>query len=135
MVYAQDVDFAIIPASDTGQQGIINDVKSIANSPGNVWGRYKEISQKKRSLWDQLASWVMTWDTLLDYVVYLIKFLSQLGLVIGAIMFIYAGYMYATSVMGGDASKWDTAIKHAIVWVVVISFSYAIMKILTNMFL
>ncbi|NOZ44414.1 MAG: hypothetical protein GXP45_04725 [bacterium] len=50
MVYAQDVDFAIIPASDTGQQGIINDVKSIANSPGNVWGRYKEISQKKRSL-------------------------------------------------------------------------------------
>ncbi|NOZ44413.1 MAG: hypothetical protein GXP45_04720 [bacterium] len=47
----------------------------------------------------------MTWDTLLDYVVYLIKFLSQLGLVIGAIMFIYAGYMYATSVMGGDASK------------------------------
>ena len=40
----------------------------------------------------------MNWDTLLNYVVYLMRFLNQIGILIGAIMILYAGYLYATSV-------------------------------------
>jgi len=52
---------------------------------------------------NQLASGIMTRDTLLDYVVYFVRFLSQIGLVIGGIMIIYAGYAYATEIFGGKA--------------------------------
>lgn len=135
-VSAKDLDFAIVPEAEMSDDAVINDVKSLANSPWSVWDKYKEISSNdKRSLGDKLSSGIMTRDTLLDYVVYLIKFMSQLWLVVGAVMFIYAGYMYATDIMWWDASKWKKAIKYAIVWVVVLSFSYAIMKILTNMFI
>ena len=79
-----------------------------------------------------MASGIMTWDTLLDYVVYVVKFLSQIGLLIGAIMIIYAGYMYATEIFGGKPSAGKEAIQNAIIGVLVISFSYAIMKLLTS---
>ena len=85
---------------------------------------------------DQLASGIMTWDTLLDYVVYLVRFLSQIGIVIGVVMIIYAGYLYATSVFSaGNMTKGKSAITNAIIGVLVIAFSYAIMKLLTSAFL
>ncbi|MEI8091155.1 MAG: hypothetical protein WCG98_02665 [bacterium] len=83
-----------------------------------------------------MASGIMTRETLLDYVVYIVRFLSQIGLVIGALMIIYAGYLYATSVFsGGNVAKGNTAIKNAIIGVIVVAFSYAIMKLLTSAFL
>ena len=80
----------------------------------------------------------MTWDTLLDYVVYVVRFLSQIGLLIGAAMVIYAGYLYATSVCSGSDSgvgKGKEAVSKAIIGVVVIASAYAIMRILTTAFL
>ena len=51
VVGAEDVDFAIIPQSEVSESQVINDVKDLANSPGHVWDRYKELSQdKNRSL-------------------------------------------------------------------------------------
>jgi len=51
-------------------------------------------------------------------------------------MIIYAGYKYASWVFTGDASKWwKDAIKWAIYGILIIIFSYAIMKILLAMFL
>ncbi len=136
LVRAQNVDFEIIPSSEVSNEKVMKDVKELADSPGSVRDKYKEkASDDKRGLWEKLASWIMTRDTLLDYVVYLIKFLSQLWLVVWAVMFIYAWYMYATDIMWWDASKWKDAMKYAIIGVVVLSFSYAIMKILTNMFI
>jgi len=134
-VYAQDVDFAIIPEADNA--GIIDEVEKVAQKPGEVMDTYKEIANKQwRTLWDKMASWIMNWDTILDYVVYLVKFLSQLGLLVGACMFIYAGYLYASSVFsGGDAGNANKAVKNAIIWIVVLSFSFAILKILTSMFI
>ena len=52
----------------------------------------------KDSVGNQLASGIMTRNTLLDYTVYLVRFLSQLGLVIGGLMIIYAGYLYASTI-------------------------------------
>ncbi|MDR0370192.1 MAG: hypothetical protein LBH96_07025 [Candidatus Peribacteria bacterium] len=45
-----------------------------------------------------MAGGIMNRKTLLEYVAYLIRFLSQIGLVIGAAMIIYAGYQYAITI-------------------------------------
>jgi hypothetical protein len=51
-------------------------------------------------------------------------------------MVIYAGYIYASSVFSwGNASKGNEAIQNAITGILVIAFSYAIMKLLTSAFI
>lgn len=78
----------------------------------------------------------MTWDTVLDYVTYLIRFLGQIGLLIGALMIVYAGYLYASSVFADtDPGAGKQAIRYAVIGVLVISFAYGIMRILTNAFI
>jgi hypothetical protein len=92
--------------------------------------------ENKNQLGDQFASGIMTRNTLLNYVVYLVRFLSEIGLLIGGVMVIYAGYMYAMTVFGGgDATKGNKAITNAIIGILVIAFSYAIMKLLTSAFI
>jgi hypothetical protein len=91
-------DFEIIPkASDDGT------VKKAVNDVSNAGGSVRDIYNKKakdmeNNLGNQMASGIMTRDTLLDYIVYGVRFLSQIGLVIGGFMVIYAGYIYASSV-------------------------------------
>jgi divalent metal cation (Fe/Co/Zn/Cd) transporter len=76
----------------------------------------------------------MTRDTILDYAVLLLRFLSQVGLMIGGIMIVYAGYRYILNVL--EAAEPDPSlIKNAIIGIMVIIFSYAIMRILTRAFL
>lgn len=143
-VVANAQDFHIIP-DETNPNLTEKDVKDIGNfrsSPENsskdIWDVYNEKAYNKdgesRELWDRLASWVLTWDDLLDYVVYLVMFLSQIGLVVWAVMIIYAWYSYASYIFSGTEAT-TKPIKYAIIGVVVVSFSYAIIKILTNMFL
>jgi hypothetical protein len=51
-------------------------------------------------------------------------------------MIIYAGYLYASSIFESwNMAKGKTAITNAIIGVLVIAFSYAIMKLLTSAFL
>lgn len=130
-----DVEFGILPEKDKTDQELANIITGISQTWGNVVNEYNKQASGL-SLPDQLATWIMNWDTIIYYLVYLIKFLSQLGMFIGGIMIIYAWYLYATSIFGW---KWETtakqAIKNAIIWVVVITFAYAIMKIFTAMFL
>jgi len=127
-------DFEIIPkAGDT--KNVIDAVSGV----GAQWGKVRDTYNKKAgelNLWEQMASGIMTRDTLLDYVVYLVRFLSQIGLVIGVVMIIYAGYLYATSIFNPSGmSKGKSAIINAIIGVLVVAFSYAIMKLLTSAFL
>lgn len=106
-----------------------------------VWDEYNKQAadyQKENDLAAQMASGIFTWDTLLDYLAYLIKFLSEIGIFVGACFIVYAGYLYATSIFNSDSwatSKGNTAIKNAIIGVLVITFSYAIMKAITAAFL
>lgn len=129
-------NFEIIPESNNPSK-VVEAVESV----GNVWWSVRDTYNKKAnslswSVGDQLASGIMTRETLLDYIVYLVRFLSQIGLVIGVAMIIYAGYLYATSIFSAsNMSKGKSALTNAIIGVVVIAFSYAIMKILTSAFL
>jgi hypothetical protein len=83
-----------------------------------------------------MATGIMSWKTILDYIVYLVRFLSQIGLVIGALMIIYAGYQYATYIFTGKGTtEGKKAIQYAITGVLVIIFAYAIMRLFTALFL
>ncbi len=103
-------------------------------SEWKVWENYNKAS-KNISVWNAFASWVFSWDTIFSFLKHIAKVLSEIWLVIGAGMIIYAGYKYASGVFTGDASKWwKDAIKWAIYGVLIVIFSYAIMKILLAMF-
>ena len=128
-------EFEIIPQAteDVGAA-----VESIS-----VWGevrnRYDKIAsgyQAEGKLWEAFASWVFTWSLVLDYIVYGIRFLSQAGIFVWALMIIYAGYIYASSIFTGkETGWWKKAITNAITGVLVIAFSYAIMKLVTSAFI
>ncbi len=132
---SQSNDFEIIPKA-TSQQTVTNAVNDVGSEGGNVRDNYNTQAKKLNNVGDQMASGIMTRDTLLDYVVYLIKFLSQLGILIWVLMIIYAGYLYASSIFdASNMSKGKSAITNAVIWVLVVAFSYAIMKLLTSAFL
>ena len=110
---------------------------------GSVWDEYKNVAYwekvwwantrawSDRSLGDQLASGIMTWDTLLDYAVYLVKFIWQLALLAWALWIIYYGYVKAT-----EHLKWSGGWKlwMIVVGILVISFAYVIIKMVWSMF-
>jgi hypothetical protein len=51
-------------------------------------------------------------------------------------MIIYAWYIYASSAFNGSDASWGKkAITNAIIWILVIVFSYAIMKLITSAFI
>jgi len=78
----------------------------------------------------------MNWDTILDYAAYLVKFLANIAIVIGSATVIYAGYLYVMAGYNGDQSaQANSAIKYAVIGIVIVIFSYAIMRILISAFL
>ena len=124
--FAQSLE--IIPQATDPQQ-VATDVESVAVW-GKVWEKYNTVVNSKRSLSDQLSSGIMDWTTILDYFARFIKYLSQIGIFIGSCFVIYAWYVYATAIFqnNGKVTDGNTAIKNAILGVIVKTFSYAIMK-------
>ena len=128
-------DYEIIPKASSGGK-VEEAVKAVGEEGGSVRDTYNEKADELNTVGDQMASGIMTRDTLLDYIVYLVRFLSQIGIVIGVMMVIYAGYLYASSIFSpGNMTKGKSALTNAIIGVLVVAFSYAIMKLLTSAFL
>jgi len=116
----------------------IPELNIVVDAIGATWGKVMQTYREKAnelSLSEQMATGIMNRTTILDYIVYLVKFLSQIGLLIGAVMIIYAGYIYATNIFGGKESNANSAIKYALIGVIVITFSYAIIRFFTALFL
>lgn len=90
------------------------------------------MSNKKERLALQLSTGIMNWDTLLDYIVYLAKFIGQLGLLIAALVFILMGYKKAVEAFGGSAKS---PIAMVIKGLLIIIFAYFIVRMLYNAFL
>jgi len=130
--------FFVIP-EQSSDGTVIDAVRSVSSGDGTVRDRYNQQADGLgNNLGDQFASGIMTWDTLIGYVVYLVRFLSQIALVIGAIMIIYAGYIYATGIFsssGDGAAAGNKALRYAVEGIVVVASAYAIMRILTSAFL
>ena len=132
-VFAQNLE--VIPQA-TNMTQVKQDVTDISSQGGHVRDNYNATLAKDRSLSDKLASGVMDWSTILDYFARFVNYLSQLGIFIWACFIVYAGYVYATAVFGSwKVENGKTAIKNAILWVIIITFSYAIMKAVMAAFL
>lgn len=104
-----------------------------------IWEKWKEVQRRyyesstKLTAAQQIDSWIMNWDTIMNYLVFIVQFLSQLGLVVWAGFIIYAGYSYMSSSFSGwKVGKGKTAITNAIIWIIIVIFSYAIMRTLTS---
>ncbi|MCF7835434.1 hypothetical protein K9M48_05330 [Candidatus Gracilibacteria bacterium] len=136
-----DSDFYIIPPSEDANIG--DKVIEIGSEGGNVIEKYKDAAYGEKdangnrpnesnlSLGDQLASGIMNRDTLLDYVTYIVRFLLQIGLVIGAGVMIYLGYQKITEFREFKAG----GIKYVIVGIFIIGFAYVIVRTLVSMFI
>ena len=82
--FAQETALEIIPKWWNKVATAVTEIRS----GWHVRDVYKEKANSNMTLWDQFASWIMTRDTILDYAAYLMKFISQLALLSGAVMFI-----------------------------------------------
>lgn len=132
-------DLHIIPESQMDNAELNTKVKDIAKNPGKVIETYNKTADELSQKWDlgsAFATGIFNRDLVLLYIAYLVQFLSQLGMLIWGVMVVYAGYLYAGTIFGfWDVKKGEGAIKQAIQGILVISFSYAILKILTSMFI
>lgn len=134
VVFAVENNFEIIPESKTN---VSTDVEEVGKAGGHVRDTLNQKAKKYEGSGDvgaQFASGAFTWNTILNYVVYLVRFISQIALVIGAFMIIRAGYKYAAAAFTGKPAGSED-IKNAIIGILIVVFSYAIIKILTEAFL
>lgn len=133
----------IIPKSEWWEDAA-SIVQAVAKWQWTVNERYNEKAAEiakalkgwRADVWKAFETWVINRDTIMAYIVYLMRFINQLGLLIWGIMILYAGYQYAWTIFKfWDATKGKNAIKNATIWILIIVFSYAIWKWLESMFL
>ena len=89
------------------------------------------IAHKNLTFRERWAAWILEVDDIMNYLVIVIQFLSQLWLVVWTIFIMFAWYKYMLSVFNWWKTTAST-LKNAIIWVIIVIFSYAIMKILTS---
>ena len=99
----------------------------------NVWKNYRDIVENDDlSLWDQLASGIMSRDTILDYCAYLAKFIWEVALLAWAVAIIFIWYKRIMKNIIWEAPKWLTLV---VIWLLVIIFAYAIVKLIWSAFI
>ena len=128
--------FNILPELDDKDIERVNtEIKDI----WSVWWYVREnYNEAANRMWEsgntsaQIASWIMNRDTIMNYLVFVVQFMSQLWLVVWTLFIMYAWYEYMLSVF-----KWwklpTETVKNAIIWVIIVIFSYAILKTLTSL--
>lgn len=135
LVFAQsDAKLEIIPKVD---DSVVSETNTdITNTSGGK--SVRDIYNKKAETLnteEQVVTGVMTRDTIFNYLVVVLKFLSQGWLLVWGLMFVYTGYKYIMSIITGDGEPSKNNIKYAIYGILIIIFSYAIMRLLTRAFL
>lgn len=139
-------DWTIIPEANSDltwwklidwQQVITEALKNVSTEDGKPFvDKYNEQAKELEwNLWAQIWSWIMNWNTVLDYIAHIINFISNLALVVAALSIIYAWYIYATQVFTGNVNKWKDAIVKALQWTLFVIWAYAILRLLVFMFL
>lgn len=132
-----DVKFEIIPKVNSGDLQNVNttildsndDIRDIYNKQADTLGAQDGGTAL------QVASGVMNRDTIINYAIMVLRFLSQLWLLIWWLMIVYTGWKYIMAVITGDSAPSSELIKNAIIGILVIIFSYAILRILYRAFL
>lgn len=125
--------FEIMPKLTDEEVGEVEQaIKDIWNTGNKVWDTYNQKASELKTS-QQIASWIMNRDTIMNYLVFIVQFLSQLWLVVWVWFIMYGWYRYIISVFEWwRTDKAKPAITNAIIWVIVVIFSFAIMRILTS---
>lgn len=97
----------------------------------NVRTNYR-LAVKELSLSERFAAWTFTRDDIPLLLSLIVGFLSELWLVVWVIFIIYAWYKYMISIFNWLQTP-TSAIRNAIIWVLIVIFSYAILKTLTSL--
>ena len=105
-------------------------IAEIWSTGWHVWDNYNKNAEQI-STEDQITSWIMNWNTIMNYLVFFVQFLSQLWLVVWAAFIIYAWYKYMTNSFWWKSVP-SATIRNAIIWILIVIFSYAIMRTLTS---
>lgn len=129
---AQEVEWlAIAPKLTTGEVEHTNRrINFLWSNPWELRRNYHK-AHEDLTFRERIFSWIIEVDDMMEYIVHVIKFLGELWIVVWAIFIMYAGYKYMLSVF----NWWNTpssTLKNAIIWVIIVIFSYAIMKILLS---
>jgi hypothetical protein len=123
--------FNITPKLKPSQVEKINEKIDLIWSHGwKVWDNYLRAAEDLTTS-EQVASWIMNRNTILNYLTFVVEFLSQLWLLVWAGFIMYAWYKYMLSVFNWGKTPTST-LKNAIIWVIIVIFSYAIMRILIS---
>lgn len=128
-VQAAGDEFSIIKKTNVTS----DDLKEIWSEWWKVMEKYRKAADemdKNASPGEQIGAWIMSRNTIYNYLVFFVQYLSQLWLVVWVIFIMYAWYRYMTSVFTWKSAPTDV-LSNAIIWVLIVIFSYAIMRILT----
>jgi hypothetical protein len=133
--FYENVDKLTDPNTDEG--------KEFRNAYNSIWDEYATSDDSSPQFWcdlgAMLSSGIVTWDTILCLLVRIVKFVANMALIVGSAMIIYAGYLYTITAMSGvsvdETWKANDAIRNAAIGIVIVVFSYAIQRIVTQAFL
>lgn len=113
------------------------EIKEWDEAYAEIWNTWWKVMDTYRRIANetppkkQFARWIMNRDTLMNYLVFVVQFLSQLWLVVWWWFIMYAGYKYMISVFEWWKAPTST-LKNAIIGIIIIIFSYAIMRTFTS---
>lgn len=129
-----ETDLAIMQELTGGEVMEVQEkIKEIWSEKWYVQDKIRKIADEwDGQIWKQLAGWIMNWNTIPNYLVFVVQFLSQLWLAVGVLFIMYAWYKYMISVFNGWRLPTET-VKNAIIWVIIVIFSYAILKTMTSL--
>ena len=97
----------------------------------NVWTNYR-LAVKELSTSERWSAWVLTRDDIPIFLTLIVWFLSQLWMAVGVIFIMYAWYKYMLSVFNWWKAP-TSSIKNAIIWVIIVIFSYTILRTLMSL--
>lgn len=131
--------FQIIPESKNVKSGT-EAVKELTNLQWdkNFRNEYnKKAEENKNDLGQQIQTGIFSRNSILDIGVYILRFVMQIALVIGAAMIIKSGYTYALAAMWAQDKPEEVSkpIKNALIGLFIISISYTIIQLLQMAFL
>lgn len=126
-------DISLLP-DDGNDRTAWSLVEMVNDGDGDtLWENYNTVLEEENlSLWEQFSTGIMDRDTILDYVAYLAKLLSQLALLIWALAIIWIWYDKVISSFGGS---WDQPIFKVIKGLIVVIFAYFIVKTIYSAFI
>lgn len=126
--------YTIIPEVTVEQSAQIDTaIENIWKTGWQVMDQYDATAEAWKNRPEmQLASGIMNRDTIMKYLEFIVKFLSQLWMAVWVIFIMFAWYKYMVSIFNWQKT-WAGTIKNAIIWVIIVIFSYAILKTLTSL--